>query len=419
MRAAAAGFARAHGAAAAGVLAVLVLFRVFFPLVVLARSPGRVLGGFPRYRYNPLEGDAYGYYSCARDLVAVWQRDARFVGPVVVLAVIAVVGAFRYSRRPAVRMGVVIWALGAVAAVLTERVRFTGAAQVGWSLVWSVPLLPLRALGASFVRPDIAYGVGLALSLACNAITVVASYLLGRALGLGTKIALLGAGLFAFWPLLSLLAGASGSRNGTWQIDLGLSLYTEPLSTALVLVALVRVLRRPSSNAASLLTGALLGLAVLVRLSNVLIVACVLAFLWVWRERDRAVAVALGALAFAPAVLFFWPKSYPMLKAPVFPAHPFELGYARDAWSHSLLWHPSVLLVLVPLALVGTVRASRRMAALLWSCVAATAVLYTFYSLTPLHPRFLFVVLPIVLVFWAAGAAFVVRAAASLYDRPR
>lgn len=417
MRAAAAGFARAHRDAVAGVLAVLVLFRVLFPLAVLAQSPGRVLSGFPRYRYNPLPGDAYGFYSCVRELIAVWQRDARVVGPVVLLAVVAVVAAFRYSRRPALRLGVVVWSLGAVAAVLSESVRFTGAAQVGWPLLWSVPLLPLRALGSSAVRPDVAFGFALAFSVACNGITVVASYLLGRAIGLGTKFALVGAGLFAFWPVLSLLAGASGSRNGTWQIDLGLSLYSEPMSTALVLVALVRVLRSPSSNAASLLTGTLLGFAVLVRLSNVFIVACVLVFLWAWRERERIVPVVVGALASAPAALFFWPKSYPKLKPPDHPL--FALGYARDAWSHSLLWHPSVLVMLVPLALLGTVRASRRAAALLWSCVAVTATFYTFYLFTPIHPRFLFVVLPIVLVFWAAGAAFVVRTAVGLSDRPR
>ena len=127
----------------------------------------------------------------------------------------------------------------------------------------------------------------------------------------------------------------------------------------------------------------------------------------------------MGALAFAPAALLFWPKSYPKLKPPVFPAHPIGLGYAREAWQHSLLWHPAVLAVLLPIALLGTLRTARGPALLLWSCVAATAAFYTVYSLTPIHPRFLFVVLPIVLVFWASGAAVVVRAAATLYDRPR
>ncbi len=286
--------------------------------------------------------------------------------------------------------------------------------------MWGLALLPGRAVGAS-IRPDVAFAVGLALSLACNAVSVIATYLLARGIGLQERIALLGAGLFAFWPLLSLLAGSRAGQNGTWQIDLGLSLYTEPLSTALVLVALARIIRSSPSNSSSLLTGALLGVAVLVRLSNVLVVFCILVYLLIGRERsrNRALAVSAGAAAFAPAAVLFWPKSYPKLKPPVFPAHPFALDYARDAWTHSLLWHPAVLLVLVPLALVGTARTTHRQAALLWSAVAVTAAFYTFYVLTPIHPRFLFVVLPIVLVFWASGATTVVRAAVSLYDRAR
>jgi hypothetical protein len=286
--------------------------------------------------------------------------------------------------------------------------------------VWGLALLPVRVVGAS-IRPDVAFGFGLALSLACNAVSVVATYLLARGVGLQERIALFGAGLFSFWPLLSLLAGSRAGQNGTWQIDLGLSLYTEPLSTALVLVALVRVIRGSPGAGSSLLTGALLGGAVLVRLSNVLVVFCVLGYLLIGREqnRKRAFAVAAGAAAFAPAAILFWPKSYPKLKPPVFPAHPFALDYARYAWSHSLLWHPAALLVLVPLALIGSARTPLRQAALLWSAVAATAAFYTFYVLTPIHPRFLFVVLPIVLVFWAAGATTVVGAATRLYDRPR
>ena len=314
------GIARDGRARVGAALAGFVLFRVAFPLVVLARSPGRVLPGFPRYRYNPLPGDAYGYYSCARDLIATAQRSVGLISVVLVLGIVVVGAVLWSSRGRATRIAVLVFVVGSFAAVLAGGVRFTGAAQVGWPLVWSVPLVPLRALGE--VNPGSAFAVGLALSLACNAVTVVAAYLLARGIGLRSSVALAGAGLFAFWPVLVLLAGSSGSRNGTWQIDLGLSLYTEPLSTALVLVALVMVVRN-SASAADVASGALLGLAVLVRLSNVLILACVLIFLVISRERRQASAVSLGALAFAPAALLFWPKSYPKLKPPVFPAHPF------------------------------------------------------------------------------------------------
>ena len=223
--------------------------------------------------------------------------------------------------------------------------------------------------------------------------------------------------LFAFWPVIVLLAGARGSRNGTWQLDLGLSLYTEPLSTALVAVGLALLVRRRLSPTLAILAGALLGFATLVRLSNVLIVACALGALLLWRRRGEALALASGAATFAPAVALFWPKGYPRLEPPTFPRHPFAWDYAQTAWTHSLLWRPGVLLVLVPVAVLGALRIDRRVLPLLAGSVAATATLYTFYKLTPLHPRFLFVVLPVVLCFWAAGASVAVGAIRHLYHR--
>jgi hypothetical protein len=61
----------------------------------------------------------------------------------------------------------------------------------------------------------------------------------------------------------------------------------------------------------------------------------------------------------------------------------------------------------LPLAVLGTIKVRPWHAVLLWSCILTTAALYTFYELTPLHPRFLFVVVPFVLVLCAAGAALV------------
>jgi hypothetical protein len=169
----------------------------------------------------------------------------------------------------------------------------------------------------------------------------------------------------------------------------------------------------------ALIGGALLGLAVLVRLSNGLIAATVVALLLITHVRGRALAVSLGGLAFAPAVALYYPKSYPKLKPPVFPAHPFALRYARDAWTHSLLWHPAVLVVLVPLALFGLATVRSRGAAVLAISIGVTAAFYSFYQLTPIHPRFLFVVLPMLFILWAAGAAAVTARVRGLYDRAR
>jgi hypothetical protein len=392
-------------------------FRVLFPLAVLAASPGRLLPGLPHYRYNPLEGDAYGYYFGAREILDVWRREAMVVLPLAFIAAVAVFFVWR-RWRGATRVVAIAWAIGVVVAVICAYTRFNGAAQIGWPLVWSVALLPYRAAGLP-LNPNIAFGFGLTLSLVCNAITVGATYRLARIASLGRNAALGAASLFAYWPLISLLTGHNAAANGTWQIDLGLSQYTEPLSTALVVVGLVLVLERVHDNFGAALGGGLLGLSVLVRLSNVLIAAAVVVALLFWRERQRAIAVVFTGLAFAPAVALYYPKSYPMLKPPVFPRHPFRLSYAGAAWNDSLLWHPAVLIAIVPIALIGALRVRRRVSALLCLSIAVTAGLYTFYKVTPLHPRFLFVVLPMVAILWIAGLGGIASSIRGLYDRER
>lgn len=395
---------------------VLAAFPVLLALLALAASPHRLLPGLPHYRYEPHPGDAYGYYYCAREVISAALRDA----PIIFVALLVAAGLVFLSRRvtadPAWRLLAWFWAAGVLAAVVAERVHFTGAAQFGWPLAWSIPLGVVRAVSA---QPPlgVSFAIGLVLSLACNAVTVVSSFVVARRAGFGEALAFAGAALVAFWPLLSLLTGPHAASNASWQIWLGLSLYTEPLSTALVITALALLLARPLDRRRAVTAGALLGYATLVRLSDVLILGCVLAALLLRRERLEALATAAGAAAFAPAVLFFWPKGYPSLKPPIFPKHPFELHYARAAWGSSYLWHPWVIVALVPLALIGILRARPRAAAMLWSCVGATALFYTFYEVTPEHPRFLYVVLPIVLLFWAAGLAVVFGGVARVLAR--
>ena len=408
--------ARHRGIAIVGALAA---FQVLLTLLVLARSSHRALPGFPLYRYNPLEGDGYAYYSAVRELLNTWQRDGRLLLPVVLVVAVALAVVWRRSHRPLVRALAVVWACGIVVAVLVERIRFTGAGQIGWSLVWSAIVLPYRAAGLP-LDPKIAFAFGLPLSLLCNAVTIAMTYALGRLASDRQSVAVIAAALVAFFPVVMLLDPAHKSaQNGTWQILLGLSMYTEPLSTALVLAGMFVLIRGRGGGVDAVGGGALLGLASLVRVSNGLIAACVIVGLLVRGDRDRALASAGGGLAFLPAVVLFWPKGYPRLKPPVFPAHPFELVYARTAWTHSLLWHPSVLVVIVPIALLGAFYVDRFVAAVLGSSVIATAVFYTFYAGTPIHPRFLFVIVPLVFVFWAAGAAAIASTGARLYDRPR
>jgi hypothetical protein len=69
-----------------------------------------------------------------------------------------------------------------------------------------------------------------------------------------------------------------------------------------------------------------------------------------------------------------------------------------------------VLALLAPLAVAGCLAIADRTAlALLLAPVVTTAVVYTLYYVTALHPRFLFVALPSVFVLEAAGAVAVGR----------
>ncbi len=408
--------ARRRGIAVVGALIAL---QVVLTLFVLARSPHRALPGFPLYRYNPVVGDGYAYYSAVRELLNTWQRDGRLLLPLAFVVVVALVLVWRRFRSARVRALASVWACGIVAAVLVERIRFTGAGQIGWSLVWSVLVLPYRTVGLP-LDPDVAFAFGLFLSLLCNAVTIAMTYELGRLASSRWAVAVIAAALVAAWPLLMLLDPAhTSAQNGTWEVLLGLAMYTEPLSTALVLSGLVVLLRRGGGGADAVLGGALLGLASLVRVSNALIAAFVVLVLLMRQDRARALVTVGGGLAFLPAVVLFWPKGYPRLKPPVFPAHPFEFAYARTSWTHSLLWHPSVLVAIVPIAILGVAYVNRFVAAALGGAVISTAIFYTFYEGTPIHPRFLFVIVPPVFVFWAAGATAIASIAARLYDRPR
>jgi hypothetical protein len=383
-------------------LAALVLVRVTLPLVVLASS-GSKLPGLPKYVYEPRLGDAYGFYSAMRELLATIPRLG-VAAPVVVLAVAGLVAVVvRWRRRPRERPWLALLGsacVSAIATLLVLRMRAPGAATIGWPLVWSVPVLPYRVLGLP-LNPDIAYGFGLTLSLAANAVTVVSTYLLGLWASGRRSVGLIAASLFGLWPLLMLVVGKTADL-GTWEVDLGLALYSEPLSTALVASAAALLVRPGRGEVAEILAGALLGFSVAVRLSNVVIAFCVVAVLYLSRGRWSALRVSAGAATFVPLVAAYWPLGYPKVPEEQF-QDPLGLDYALPAWRDSVVWGWQAFVALVPLAVVGTFALARRHAAFLWSWILLTAALYSFYFVTPLHPRFLLVTLPALFVLWAAG----------------
>ena len=389
----------------AAVLAALVLFRVLLPIAVLAASGSSLLPGFPEYEYDPLAGDAYGYHAAMRELLSTPLRLGwALPGVVLALGVLAACIVF-WRRRRAQRAAVLLvafWCVAAIATLFVLRMRSSGAPTIGWPLVWSVPLFPYRALGLP-LDPDIAFGFGLAVTLAANAVSVLSTYLLGLWVTGRRSVGLLAAGLFGLWPVLVLPLAAT-EATGTWTVDLGVSLYSEPVSTALVTSGCAFLVRRPPAPTLTVAAGALLGLSVAVRLSNAVIAVCAVAYTVLRDGRRLGLWLAASGLAFLPAVVAYWPMGYESLPETTFRNDAFAFRYAEGAWRDSELWGVASFVALVPLAVAGTFGVPRRDAVFLWAWILGTALFYTFYFYTPLHPRFLLVALPAVFVLWAAGA---------------
>ena len=394
-----------------GILVALVCVRLAIPLAALAAS-GHKLPAMPRYDYQPLGGDTYGFYWAARELIAsIPEVPAPLLGSAAIAVIAALVVSVRMWRaRPEQRwlaIAVPSIALSLAAALVIREMSVPGAGVIGWPLVWAAVLLPYRALG--FVpTPDIAYGIGLPLSLAAIAVITVTTAYLGlyatgrRWVGLGA------AGLFTFWPLLSgLLTGNGAWENGQWNVDAGLSLYTEPFSTALVVAALVLLLRPGVGSTGIALAGLLVGFSTVVKLTNGLLAAVLVAIVATRFGMRRGVQFALAGLASAPILAAYWSKGYVGMFGGQVSANedPFALAYFDDSWLDSAYFTPTLLLLLAPLLVLGCFTLDRPYALLLVIApIVLNASVYSFYDVTRVHPRFLYIALPSVFVLEAAGA---------------
>lgn len=392
-------------------LAALAAIRIAIPLTVLATN-GAVHPGLPAWRWHGLSGDATGFYAAGRQFIAAWARLPR--PGLAALAFAAIAGAVvlvrRWRRRPAERAWLLVAAVFAFGLVVTADVleqQPSGAAVFGWPLVWALPLLPLRAAGV--LNPTVAFGVGVPLQLACNVVTLVAIAYAGRYATGRRSVGLVAAAAWTLWPFATgLVAGTRAWENGTWAIDAGLHMYTEPLSTALVATALALILSPRLTPLRLAAAGCALSLATLVKLTDGLVAALALALLaWRFRaELRRVLPYLAGALSLAPVVLAYWPISYPQLfsNPQSWPQKPFELSYLVGSWTNSLLFTPHTLAIIVPLAALGAAALARSWAlAVLAAWTLLNPVFYSFYANTPDHPRFLFASLPSFLVLWATG----------------
>ncbi len=390
-------------------VAVLAVLRIVPALVVLA-ADGHSLPLLPGSRYGPPTGDTYGFYAAAREFISAWGHVAKPVVLVLVLLVAAGgYGAWHLWRRGRRAWSVVLAAtmIGVVTSAAIREMGPTGAGAVGWPIVWAIPLAPLRVLHAlSYHR---AFYAGTAILIASNVATVIATAVIARRLIPG-RLALVPPALLVVWPfLMRLIEGTGNGVYGSWLVDAGIALYSEPLSTALVTVALALIVLRADSADLAAVAGAAMALATAVRVSNATVAIVLFLALCVVRAWRSTLAYAVAGIGLVTIAAVFWSRGYssfhnrPSKEAP---NGLFSWHYVVRSWRDSSVFDWKMLVILLPLPLLGAWVLRRRPLELvaLSGTVVVTALFYSLYYITALHPRFLYVALPALFVLAGIGA---------------
>ena len=272
-------------------------------------------------------------------------------------------------------------------------------------------MLAYRVLGVGLSK-HVAWDFGFALSLLFVALTVVAVAYLGRNATGRRPLGILAAAFWTAWPLLvGVIAGHEAWMNGQWEVDVGLHNYSEPLSTLLVTSGAALLLAPRLTQLRLATAGCILSAATLVKVSNGLLAAAALIVVFMRGRTREALPYLAGALSLAPLVLVYWPLSYPKLfdNRQSWPSDPFDVAHVVTNWTHSSIFTPHTLAIVVPLAAIGVAGLLRP-----WQLVLVLAFLlinpifYSFYANTAQHPRFLYASLPELFVLWAAGLAVLV-----------
>jgi hypothetical protein len=393
-------------------IAALVALRVFIPLAVLAASPRR-FPLLPAYQYAPLNGDSFAYYQAVTNMFASFNGvfDGLIgVGSAGLLA--SFCAAAWILWRAGLRWLAILLpalAISLILAVLVHDTASPGAGVIGWPLAWSLPLLPLPLLHLA-VTPDRAFAPGLMLSLIANAVTVIAIARIGLRVGGRRSIGVTAAGLYATWPIwVGIVAGEQAWQNGQWLIDVGLHLYTEPLSTALFVVSLDLLLDPRASASVAVVAGLLVGFDTAVKLTNGFLAAALLVLVVVRSGWRSGAIFGLGALVSVPIVVGYWPQGY---ARPSFGNHVdggiYQLRFVSMNARTSTIFTGVMLLFLVPLALAGLTQIGGwYFRSILIVPILVTIASYCAYYYTAEHPRFYYVVLPLVFVLQAAGAQMI------------
>ena len=392
-----------------------VALRLVVPLAVLVAAPAK-LPLTPSYTFAPLNGDSYDYYHAVTNLDFAASKVFNGWLGIACVALLACFGAAGELVRRSGMMWLAIglWTLGPslVLGVLVHDMAGPGAGVIGWPLVWAFATLPLPILRLA-TTPDRAFAFGLAVSLAANAFTVIATAVVGRRLSGRRSVGILAAALLASWPLwTSLVAGTQAFQNGQWNVDVGLHLYTEPVSTALVAAALLLLTAEPVGPTAAMLAGLALGFSTVVKLTDGLIAAAVVAIVAIRESIDRAVLVALGGLISLPILLGYWTHGYANDNVGVaVPAGGrYQWRFVHQNLNGSTIFTPWMLILLLPLAAIGLASLPNRYGrALLVVPIGVTVIAYAAYFWTAQHPRFFYVVMPALFILQAAGVVRVLK----------
>jgi hypothetical protein len=288
--------------------------------------------------------------------------------------------------------------------VIAHGAAAPGAPVVGWPLVWALALSPLPVLDLE-LTPDRAFVVGVAIGLVANGVTTVATAYLGFAATGRRSVGLAAAGFFATWPLWIGAVAGRAWENGQWDVDAGIHLYTEPVSTMLVIVSLALLLRMPPGEAATTASGLALGFATVVKLTNGLIGLVLVPLVAVRYGLRRAVALAAGGIICLPIVIAWWPKGYVQIyDGSIAPIPAYSLDYIEPNWRTSTIFTPLLVALLVVPALVGIAAVQGWYPrSVVIAPIVVTVAAYSAYYVTYQHPRFLYVALPPLFVLQAAG----------------
>ena len=374
-------------------LASLAALRVAIPLLVLAAA-GHDLPGLPPYDYTPLNGDATGFYAESRELISVAFGPAGAVA-VLLLCCGSVVGVAAPAGLEGSRSRLVHSPSRSPRPPSCSARCRSGAAVVGWPLLWAIPLLPVpRARPAR--RGRRLRGWPSDPRSPRTRVTVVATAYIGlRASGrrwIGVAAAALLRGSGRCWR--GSLAGPSAWENGQWNVDVGLHLYTEPLSTALVAVG-DRDPARPAARRASARRGreSLLGYATVGQgLRTASSQPRPSRSSPIGSGARRALPFAAGRARVRAARRGVLAKGLSRRSTTFRGSRSTQADHAAGAPTRCCSTRGR-LRVLLPLAVLGTLAAAavdmRRCSV---AAIATNAGLYTFYEHTHLHPRFLYVV---------------------------